>query len=262
MEIVDLSERHHPSYLACLEEWSEEMAEAGDHKSRWYRKMRDRGLRVKLALDDDGREVGMIQYLPIEHALALGEDLYMILCVWVHGYPQGVGDQQGHGIGAALLAAAEKDSIELGAKGMAAWGVLMPFWMKASWFKKHGYQKADRSGIRMLLWKPFTEDAQAPRWIEDGPTPKRVPDQVSVMAFMNGWCPASNLVYERAKRAANELGDDVVFESIDTSERADLLRYGHSDEVFLDGKRLQHGPPPSYERVYAAMAKRLGRLRK
>lgn len=262
MEIVDLSERHQASYFACLEEWSEEIAEAGDHKARWFDKMRDRGLRVKLALDEDGREVGMIQYLPIEQALALGEDLYMVLCVWVHGYPQGVGDQQGHGIGAGLLAAAEKDAAELGAKGMAAWGVAMPFWMKASWFKKHGYRKADRTGIRVLLWKPFTADAKSPRWIADGPIPERVDGQVSVTAFMSGWCPASNVVFERAKRAAANLGDKVVFKSIDTSERADLVRFGHSDDVFLDGKRLQRGPPPSYHRIHAAMEKRVRKLRK
>ena len=262
MEIVDLSGRRKAPYLACLEDWSEEMAEAGHHKARWYEKMRDRGLRVKLALDEDGREVGMIQYLPIEHSLALGEDLYMILCVWVHGYPQGVGDHQGRGIGSALLAAAEQDAVELGAKGMAAWGVVLPFWMKASWFKKHGYRRADRKGLQILLWKPFTGDARPPRWIDEGPIPQRVPNHVSVTAYMNGWCPAANLVYERARRAAAQLGDRVVFETIDTSERTDLVRCGHSDDVFLDGQRLQHGPPPSYDRIYAAMEKRLRRLQK
>ena len=109
MEIVDLSATYEDSYFRCLEDWSDEIEEAGDHKERWYRKMADRGLRVKLALDDQDRPIGMIQYLPIEHSMAIGSDLYMILCVWVHGYEEGVGDNQGHGIGTALLAAAERD---------------------------------------------------------------------------------------------------------------------------------------------------------
>ena len=107
MEIVDLSATYENSYFRCLEDWSDEMDEAGDHKARWYRKMAERGLRVKLALDDRDRPIGMIQYLPIEHSTALGSDLYMILCIWVHGHKEGVGDRQGHGIGTALLAAAE-----------------------------------------------------------------------------------------------------------------------------------------------------------
>ena len=71
MDIVELNARYEDSFLMCLEDWSSEMQEAGDHKARWYRTMRDRGLRVRLAVDDDGRPIGMIQYLPIEHSLAM-----------------------------------------------------------------------------------------------------------------------------------------------------------------------------------------------
>ena len=260
MEIVDLAAQYEDSYLVCLEDWSVEMEEAGDHKARWYRTMRDRGLRVKLAIGDDDRPIGMIQYLPIEHSVALGSDLYMILCIWVHGYKQGVGKQQGRGAGRALLAAAERDTRERGAKGIAAWGVLLPFWMKSGWFKKHGYRRADRIGMRVLMWKPFTDDAEPPRWIEQGPKPAPMEGKVAVTAFVNGWCPASNLVYERAKRAAAALGDEVVFESVDTSEQPAMIKCGQSDCVFLDGRTLQKGPPPSYERIHKMMAKRVAKL--
>jgi len=55
-----------------------------------------------------------------------------------------------------------------GAKGLAAWGVPMPVWMKASWFKKQGYAKVEKEGFmgRVLLWKPFSDDAVPPRWIK------------------------------------------------------------------------------------------------
>jgi GNAT superfamily N-acetyltransferase len=238
------------------------MEDAGDHKARWFEKMRDRGLRVKLALDDDGRPIGMIQYVPIDHSPAQGSDLYMILCIWVHGHKEGVGNQQGRGAGRALLAAAEEDVVQLGAKGLVAWGVMMPFWMKSSWFKKHGYRRADRSGMRELVWKPLTSEAQAPRWIEEGPAPSTVQGQVTVTGYLNGWCPASNLVYERAKRAAAELGDRVVFKTIDTTERFSLLEHGHVDGVFVDGEVVQRGAPPSYEHIRKVIEKRLRRLAK
>ena len=262
MEIVDLSAKYEDSYLVCLEDWSDEMEEAGDHKARWYRTMRDRGLRVKLAINEDDRPIGMIQYLPIEHSMALGSDLYMVMCVWVHGHKQGVGKQQGRGVGTALLAAAEKDARELGASGMAAWGVALPFWMRSAWFKKHGYLEADRRGRQVLVWKPFTEDAVPPRWIEQGPKPVRIEGKVAVTAFVNGWCPACNLTYERAKRAVQALGEDVVFESIDTTEQQVMVSCGQSDCVYLDGKTLQNGPPPSYQDIVKAMSKRVARLRR
>ncbi len=260
MEIVDLSEEYLSTYLMCLEDWSEEMREAGDHKARWYEDMRDRGLRVKLALDEQRRAVGMIQYVPIELSIAEGRDLFMVLCIWVHGYREGVGKHQGHGIGSALLAAAEQDALELGAKGLAAWGVTLPFWMRAAWFKGHGYEPADRSGGRDLVWKRFTDDAEPPRWIAAGPVPEPVPGQVTMTAFCSGWCPAMNLVYERAKRVADELGPPVSFVAVDTSEPSTMRRHGHSDVVFLDGKPLQRGAPPSYDTIKKRTSKRIRRL--
>ena len=58
MEIVDLSAKYEDTYFRCLEDWSDEMEEAGDHKARWYSRMGERGLRVKLAVGDDDRPVG------------------------------------------------------------------------------------------------------------------------------------------------------------------------------------------------------------
>ena len=52
VRIENLTEQHLASYLVCLEDWSNEMDEAGDHKAHWYEKAKDEGLRVKLALDD------------------------------------------------------------------------------------------------------------------------------------------------------------------------------------------------------------------
>ena len=83
----------------------------------------------------------------------------------MHGHKQGRGNFQKKGMGTALLEAAEADARALGARGMAAWGVVLPFWMRASWFSKHGYRKADKLGMMALMWKPFTADAAAPSWI-------------------------------------------------------------------------------------------------
>ena len=259
VEVVDLSPELESSYLVCLEEWSDEMAEAGEKKAHWFAKMRDRGLRVKIAVEDD-RPVGMIQYVPIEQSPAIGTDMYMVLCVWVHGHKEGIGDRQGRGIGTALLQAAESDARLLGAKGIAAWGLALPIWMKSRWFLKHGYRKADRQGMRTLVWKPFSEDAETPRWIPEGAKPKPVPGQVTVSAFVNGWCPASNVVYERAKRAAEAIGAPVVFEEVDTSEHNDMVRCGRSDCIFVDGRILQKGPPPSYAKVVRKLERRVAKL--
>ena len=128
--VDDLTERHLDSYLVCLEDWSPEMAEAGDLKARWYERARDKGLRVKLAVDDDDRAIGMIQY-----------------------------------------------------------------------------------------------------------------------------------VHERARRAAEECDPEVEFTMIDTFDRDTMLRCGRSDEVFVNGRPLQRGAPPSMQSIRRKIAKQARRQR-
>jgi len=261
LKIIDLTKEHEQLYCCCLEDWSDEIKEAGSHKETWFAKMKDKGLTVKLALDDNGAVGGMIQYLPIEHSFAKGSDLYFIHCIWVHGYKQGRGNFQKRGMGKALLRAAEEDAITKGAKGMVAWGVSLPFWMKASWFKKRGYKKVDKQGMMVLLWKPFVEDAVAPEWIREKQRPEKIPGQVTITAFKNGWCPAQNMVFERAKRAAAELCDRVVFHEIDTFDRNIFLEWGIADALFIDEKQVRTGPPPSYEKIKKKIVRRLKKLK-
>ena len=260
MQIVDLTPEHEQLYCVCLEDWSDEMKEAGNHKEIWCREMKDKGLRVKLALDDRGEVGGMIEYVPIEHAEAEGSDLYFINCIWVHGYKQGRGNFRKQGMGKALLAAAEEDARALGAKGLAAFGLFLPFWIRASWYKKHGYKKVDSLGGMQLLWKPFTGDATPPRWIRAKYEPALTPGKVTVTSVLNGRCPAGNMTHERARRAAAEFGDRVVFRTVRTDTRDALRLCGEAAALYVDDGRVRIGPPPSYDKIRGRIAKKVRRL--
>lgn len=257
MNIVDLSPEYLDTYLACLEDYSDEIKEGAAHKRRWYEAMKDKGLRVKLALVD-GKPSGMIHYVPIEHAFAEGRDLYFVHCVWIHAYKgKGVGDQRKRGLGKALVKAAEDDARALGAKGLVVWGLAVPVFMRASWFRKQGFRTADKIGLQILLWKPFTEDAVAPRWIRVKEKPGRIDGRVAVDAFVHGWCPAMNMCFERAKRAAAEFGDAVEFRPVETLDREVYLSRGIADGLYIDGKAVRTGPPPSYDKIRKKIAKKI-----
>jgi GNAT superfamily N-acetyltransferase len=258
MNIIDLTDEHKALFASCLEDWSDDVREAGDRRACWIDRFLAKGLRAKLALDEHGVVGGMVQYLPVEHSNVDGCGLYFLPCIWVHGHKQGRGNFQGRGMGSALLEAAEADARAHGARGMASWGIWLPFWMRASWFKRHGYRKADRQGLAVLLWKPFSADAQPPRWYpKRKKLPDPVPGKVNVTAFVNGWCTGMNLAAERARRAAAEFGDKVAYVEIDTSEPDEVAKWGASDALFVDGKVVRTGPPPSYERIRSIIAKRM-----
>jgi GNAT superfamily N-acetyltransferase len=263
IKIIDLDEAHQQSYFVCLEDWSNEMKEAGNYKELWYERMKDKGLAVKLAQDENGRVGGMIQYIPIEHSFTTGEDLYVIKCIWVHGYQKGRGNFQGRGMGKALIQAAEADARSRGAKGMVAWGIPLPFWMKASWFKKQGYTRVDKMGLlgQVLLWKPFSDDAVPPRWIRMKKKPESIPGKVKVTSFLNGWCPAQNIVHERAKKASEEFGNLVEFEEIQTINRDVFLEWGISDALYINGKSVRTGPPPTFKKIKKIIARQVRKLR-
>ena len=159
-----------------------------------------------------------------------------------------------------MLEAAEKDARELGAKGMAAWGMALPVFMRAAWFKKHGYRKAESQDLQILLWKPFIKDGEPPRWLRNKKTPSLEPGKVTVTALLNGWCPAMNMTFERAKRAAAEMADRVVFKPIDTSFKEIMEEWGAADALFVDGKALRTGPPPTYEKIRKKIAGKVKKL--
>ncbi|HVO74596.1 MAG TPA: GNAT family N-acetyltransferase [Ignavibacteriaceae bacterium] len=261
MEIINLNEKYHSIYFKCLEDYSDEVKEAGNHKEIWYREFKDKGLRIKLAVEDE-KVCGMIQYLPIENSFADGKDLYFIKCIWVHGHKnKGVGNCQKRGIGTALLKEAEEDVRRLNGKGMAAWGIALPIWMKASWFKKKGFKIADKNGMIALLWKPFSEDANPPKWIKEKKKPQPTEGKVTVTSFINGWCPAFNMTHERAKRASAEFGNKTIFQEISTKDKDIFNEWGISDALFVDGKQIRTGPPPSYKKIKRAIGKRVNKLK-
>ena len=260
MDIIDLSENTRKDYFTCLEEWSDEMKDGACRKECWYNSMRGKGLRVKLARNDAGVVAGMIHYAPIEHSWIEGENLYFVYCIWVHGHKKGRGDLSKRGVGTTLLRAAENDVKNLQAKGLVVWGLLLPFFMRAGWFKKHGYREADRNGISVLLWKTFSDDASPPRWIRAKKMPEPVPGKVVVTALANGWCSGINGMIERAKQICSEFGDKVIYREIDMSTRTVIQEWGLSDGLFVDNRNIYRGPPLSYEKIRKIIGKKVRKL--
>ncbi len=260
MHIIDLSSVHESLFFQCLEEWSLDMREAGDQRANWYRAMLPNGLRVKLAITDDGVVAGFIQYLPVRYSILKGDDGYFISCIWVHGHKQGRGNLQHRGLGKAMLEAAEDEVKSLGGKGMAAWGLILPFWMKASWFRKHGYKHIALDGIASLLWKPFTEDALAPTWRKQLRKPEPAKGKLRISIFSYGWCSAINVSARRIVQISSEFPDKIILDEYDTRNREVMDSWGLSDAIFLNDKPLAIGPPQSYEKLRKLILKALDKL--
>jgi hypothetical protein len=80
---------------------------------------------------------------------------------------------------------------------------------------------------------------------------------VTVTAFIDGWCPAMNMAIERAKRAASEFGGKVNFQAVNTLDRDTFLEWGISDALFINGKPVRTGPPPSFNKIRKKIARQV-----
>jgi GNAT superfamily N-acetyltransferase len=249
MKIVDLTKEIEPQYLVCLAEWNKELNAVKSIKEKWVRKMMGKGLRVKIVFNEANVAAGMIEYMPIEYSLAEGSNLYIVNCIWVHGYEEGRGMQQGKGMGKALLKAAEADVRTLGMHGLAVWGLTEPTWMNASWYQKQGYEIVDQVDWFVLLWKPFADDAVPPKWMRGNFTQESIPGKVKVTAFFSGQCCSENTIYLAAKKAANEFGDKVVFEVVDMSRIENRRKYGIDWRLYVNGENLFTRYIPSYKEI-------------
>ncbi len=271
--IGDLTEEYLESYLGCLTPDEKTMREAGNRKADWLAQ-RDKGdYGVKLAFSEEGKAVGMIQYVRSENSQIECAGAWFVFCVWIPPKRRNSGvNWRKMGIGKALLKAAEEDAASRGATALVAWGTSLPIFMRSAWFKRQGYRSAEKAGISELVWKPFTENAQAPCWrsldsfVNDNTSPP-LPDSdhtgvsekesdasekkpIRVQAYVNGICPAMNAVHARFRRAADELGSEI---------RLNIYENAPTDAVFIENKEFPLGPPPSYNHIVRSLKKALRR---
>jgi GNAT superfamily N-acetyltransferase len=257
MKIINLIKKIEPLYYVCLEDWNKDLIEVKSIKEKWVEQMKEKGLHVKIALNDENKSVGMIEYMPIEFSYAEGNDLYIVNCIWVHGYEKGLKNHQGKGIGKSLLRAVEDDVKSLGKQGLAVWGLSEPYWMNAPWFKKQGYEQTDQIDWFVLLWKAFTEDAVPPKWMKGKFQQELIPRKVKVTSFFSGQCCSENSVYFAAKKAASEFDDRVIFESMDMSQKENRKKYGMDWRLYINGENLFNRHVPSYKEIKSKINEKL-----
>ena len=238
MRLVDVTEKTENIFFRCLHDEEPEDFQQTSIRRQWYKRNKSNGHRAKLLILDNGQIGGLCQYIPIEHSHLIGEDLLALLCMWVHGYEHGVGNQQSKGYGRFILNSIEEDARLSGLKGVAAWGMDWEInWMPLSFFDHMGYTHVDREDKVVVVWKPFYADAKPPELLRLESSPLKGTDKVNVTVAVNGWCGCYKLLC--AREAVKGLEDIVEYREVDTPDRTTILHLGKVGGVFLDGEVFQ-----------------------
>jgi GNAT superfamily N-acetyltransferase len=244
MRLADVDGDTEATFLRCLHDEKPDDPRVTRLRRRWFDAHRDRGLRARVLVLDTGEVAGLCQYIPIEHTHVVGEDMLVILCMWVHGYDHHIGNRQGNGYGRYMLESIERDARESGGSGLVAWGMDFPYWNPVSFYEHMGYSRVDKSGMAVLVWKPFREGVSPPRYLRQARRPAGDPSKVSVMVFLNGWCTGSCSQCVTAREAVEGLEESVDYREVDASDPEALRSWGISDGLYVEGEPYRPYEPP------------------
>jgi len=226
MKFIDINPENEAQFLRCLHPENEDSAVTIQLRKERYLKNVENGLTSKLIADQTDEVVGLFQYIPIEKSFVDGNNLMMILCMWIK--------KQKSGIGKASLQFIEAEALKKGMKGIAAWGMDFPYWNPISWYVRNGFKVVDRKGSRVLALKKFSENVEEPKFIRSDEFPEILSSKPSIVSFLNGWCLGGCGNCISARKAASELKDEVNYIEYDSSDRVILGRYGIDDGVYID----------------------------
>lgn len=244
MRLVDVDRDSEPTFLRCLHDERPDDPRVVRLRRRWFDAHRGHGLRAKVLILDTGEVAGLCQYAPIEHTHIAGRDLMVILCIWVHGYDHHIGNRQGNGYGRYILESIERDARDSDTGGLVAWGMDFPYWNPVSFYEHMGYTRVDKSGMAVLVWKPFLDSAEPPRFLRQARRPADESDRVSLTVFLNGWCTGACEQCVTAREAVEGLDHIVDYREVDTSSQEALRLWGISDGIYVEGEPYRPHEPP------------------
>ncbi len=138
-------------------------------KVRWFQNRLNKGLKLKLAIDETGKQIGFIEYIPSELAWRpiKAKNYLFIQCIAIFGK-----ETRDKGYASQLIKACEHDAIEQLKSGVCTMTSDGPWVATKSLFEKNNYAIVDRLDRFELLSKSFKESTVHPRlndWTKQQP---------------------------------------------------------------------------------------------
>ncbi|MGB2982955.1 MAG: GNAT family N-acetyltransferase [Candidatus Bipolaricaulia bacterium] len=199
-----------------------------------------KGAVVKAALLS-GEHVGFAYGVPIEHSSwgPIGEGLMVIPCLYV----QERGAKKG--IGRVLMESIEQDAQDAGRTGTTLMGFRdLPgaeWLLPVAFFEHIGYKEVDHRGRYVLLWKPFSDKAEAPSFLDPSYVFEPVEGKVVVDLFWNEFCQTSGIEAQRVREVCAEFGDRVFLNESCAEDHKLLLACGIERAIYINGQEIGWG---------------------
>ena len=136
---------------------------AGFHKKvEWFKEKQNKGLTLKIAIDEKGIQLGFIEYIPSEQAWRpiKAENYLFIQCITVYSKKM-----RNQGLASHLIKACEQDAIAHKKDGMCTMSSNGSWLAERTVFEKYGFVEAEKKGRFELLYKSFG-NMNTPRFLD------------------------------------------------------------------------------------------------
>lgn len=238
MKVLDLTDKHMPFVATCthIDDTSDERDALIRVRGQWLRDTMKKGLKVKVALDDNGEPLGFAHCLPIELGTwgMSGKDLMTVPCLTLR-YKKVYEREQGSGAGRTLMEAVEQEA-QKSKKGVAVLCYDNDFWfMPLSFFKKLSYKEVTRQGETVIAWKTFAP-VEPPVMHTSQYKFRPVPGKVVVDVFWHPMCGTCIGEIANFRAVCAEFGDKVILNEYNTGDKAVLDKYQITRALFFNGK--------------------------
>jgi GNAT superfamily N-acetyltransferase len=234
-----------PTPIQILDVHPHNVAEAGiycikDKKSpgyaakvEWFKSKINKGLRIKIALDESGHQVGFIEYLPAELAWRpiKARHYFFIQCIALF-----VKEAKDKGIGSYLMEQCVVDARANNQSGVCAMSSEGPWIANKSLYEKNGFVIVDQLDRFELMVKSFDDSAEKPCFV----------DWTKQQAKYKGWhlvysdqCPWHDKAIHELRQCAADKGIGLTVKKLKSPKEAQLAPSGFGTfSLIKDGKLL------------------------
>jgi len=132
-------------------------------KKEWFEKSYNEGFRIKIMLNEAGKQIGYIEFVPAEYAWRPIEaaDYMFIQCLFMYS-----NKDKNIGNGSLLVNAVEEEAKKLNLKGFCTMTSKGTFMADKRLFEKNGFIQVDKLERYELMSKKFNENAADPKLID------------------------------------------------------------------------------------------------
>jgi GNAT superfamily N-acetyltransferase len=202
-------------------------------KIEWFKTKINNGLKIKIAADNAGKQIGFIEYAPSEQAWrpVKADNFYFIQCIALFAK-----EAKGKGVGSYLIEQCEADAKKNGKSGVCAMCSEGPWMANKTLYEKNNFSAADKLDRFELMVKSFDAKAKTPKFID---WTKEQKTYLGWNLVYSDQCPWHEKSVTDIKQSAAEHGIELTILKLQTPEEAQKAPSGFGTFSLLkDGKLL------------------------